>query len=149
MTPDRIEREIYIEAPVDVVWAVVTEPQHISRWFSDSVDLDLRPGGRAVLRWHESGHTAEGRVERVEPPHFFAFRWRLLEGSDVSDDTSTLVEFSLAPEGEATRLTVVESGFARLAAPDDETQRHFDEHRRGWESELRELVDYLGARSAP
>ena len=26
MVPDRIEREIVIDAPVDVVWAVVTEP---------------------------------------------------------------------------------------------------------------------------
>ena len=49
MVPQRIEREILIEAPVDVVWDVVTQPEHISRWFSDSVELDLRPGGRALL----------------------------------------------------------------------------------------------------
>ena len=27
---DRIERTILIDAPADVVWAVVTEPEHIS-----------------------------------------------------------------------------------------------------------------------
>jgi uncharacterized protein YndB with AHSA1/START domain len=45
LVPDRIEREIVIDAPVDVVWAVVTEPELISGWLSDSVELDLRPDG--------------------------------------------------------------------------------------------------------
>ena len=71
----RSEREILVAAPVEVVWAVVTEAEHISGWFSDAVELDLRPGGAARLRWDGSG-TFHGRVERVERPHFFSFRSR-------------------------------------------------------------------------
>ena len=148
MVPQRIEREILIHAPVDVVWAVVTEPEHISGWFSDSVDLDLRPGGRAVLHWNEYG-TVHGRVERVEPPRFFSFRWVVGPGPELAEDNSTLVEFSLSAEGESTRLTVVESGFRDLAGPDDEKQRHFDSHRRGWKLELGELAEYLVRKSEP
>ena len=81
MVPQWIEREIVIDAPVEVVWSVVTEPEHISRWFSDSADLDLRPGGRAVLHWNDFG-TVQGRVERVEPPHFFSFRWAVDPGRE-------------------------------------------------------------------
>jgi uncharacterized protein YndB with AHSA1/START domain len=147
MVPQRIEREILIHAPVDVVWAVVTEPEHVSRWFSDSVDLDLRPGGRAVLHWNEHG-TVNGRVERVEPPHFFSFRWVVGPGPELAEDNSTLVEFSLSAEGESTRLTVVESGFRDLAGSDDEKQRHFESHRRGWEHELGDLDDYVVRTSA-
>jgi uncharacterized protein YndB with AHSA1/START domain len=55
MVPQRIEREILIEAPVDIVWAVVTEAEHISSGCSDAVDLELRPGGRAVLHWDRYG----------------------------------------------------------------------------------------------
>jgi len=145
MVPQRIEREIVIDAPVDVVWAVVTEPRHISRWFSDSVDLDLRPGGKAVLRWN-GRDAVQGRVERVEPPHFFSFRWVLDHGPDVTEDNSTLVEFSLSAEGESTRLTVVESGFRDLAGPDDEKQRHVDGHQRGWALELGDLHGYVAQR---
>jgi uncharacterized protein YndB with AHSA1/START domain len=145
--PQRIEREILIHAPVDVVWAVVTEPEHISGWFSDSVDLDLRPGGRAVLHWKKHGSSVHGRVERVEPPHFFSFRWVLGSGSEFDQERSTLVEFSLSAEGESTRLTVVESGFRDLALPDDEKQRHFESHRRGWELELGELTEYIASKS--
>jgi uncharacterized protein YndB with AHSA1/START domain len=145
MVPQRIEREILIEAPVEVVWAVVTEPEHISGWFSDSIELDLRPGGQAVLHWDGHG-TVQGRVERVEPPRFFSFRWMVERGPEFAEDNSTLVEFSLRPEGDSTRLKVVESGFGDLAGPEDERQRHFDGHRQGWEKELGELDEYVGQR---
>lgn len=143
MVPDRIERQILIDAPVDVVWAVVTEPEHIAGWFSDSVEIDLRPGGRAVLVWNEHEGPVHGRIERVEPPRFFSFRWVVGAGPEVTDDNTTLVEFSLSAEGEGTRLTVVESGFAGLPEPDDEKLGHVDGHRHGWELELGELVAYL------
>jgi uncharacterized protein YndB with AHSA1/START domain len=145
-TPDRIEREILIDAPVDVVWAVVTEPEHISGWFSDSVELDLRPGGGAVFHWSKHGTAVPGRVERVEPPHFFSFRWVVGSGAELADANSTLVELSLSAEGDSTRLRVVESGFRGLAGPDDEKQQHFDGHRRGWDLELGELQEYLAHR---
>ena len=147
MVPERIRREILIDAPVDVVWAVVTEPEHISRWFSDSVELDLRPGGRAVLHWDGQG-TVHGRVERVEPPHVFSFRWVVprTPDADVAPGNSTLVEFRLASEGDRTRLTVVESGFADLALPEDARQQRFDGHDRGWDHELAQLVEHLGRR---
>jgi uncharacterized protein YndB with AHSA1/START domain len=148
MVSQRIEREILIDAPVEVVWAVVTEPAHISGWFSDSVTLDLRPGGEMVLHWDGYG-SVHGHVERVEPPHFFSFRWVVprTPGVDVAADNSTLVAFSLSAEGDATRLSVVESGFRDLAGPDDEKQGHVDSHRRGWELELGELEAYLGRRT--
>jgi uncharacterized protein YndB with AHSA1/START domain len=146
MVPQRIEREILIDAPVEVVWAVVTEPEHISRWFSDTVDLDLRPGGKAVLRWDDHG-AVNGRVERVEPPRFFSFRWVVGAGPDLADDNATLVEFSLSTEGDRTRLTVVESGFRDLAGPDEDKQGHVDAHRRGWELELGELDEYVAQRA--
>jgi len=35
MAADSVEREILIAASAEVVWGVITEPQQISRWFSD------------------------------------------------------------------------------------------------------------------
>ena len=148
MVPQRIEREILIDAPVAIVWAVVTEPKHISGWFSDAVELDLRPGGAAVLHWNDYG-AVHGRVERVEPPHFFSVRWVVprIPGAPVADGNSTLVEFTLSAEGDATRLRVVESGFRDLAGPEDENRAHVDGHRRGWELELGELQAYVAQRT--
>jgi uncharacterized protein YndB with AHSA1/START domain len=147
MVPQRIEREILIDAPIEVVWRVVTEPEHISGWFSDSIELELRPGGKATLRWDRRGEV-HGRVERVEPPRFFSFRWMVDPGVGPGEENWTLVEFSLSEEGsDSTRLKVVESGFRDLGVPDDEKQRHVDGHRRGWELELGQLEEYLRQRA--
>ena len=43
----------------------------------------------------------------------------------------------------ATRLTVVETGFAQL--PDDAYRKALDGNIEGWASELGELADYLDA----
>ena len=141
VVPDRISREVVIDAPPDVVWAIVTEPRHVARWFSDEAEIELRPGGAMLLTWH--GHGAyRAHVEAVEPPRRFAFRWLLREGFEPGEGTSTLVEFTLEPEGEGTRLRVVESGFERLAWAEDDKTRYADENARGWIRELDELRDY-------
>ena len=141
MVPDRIEREILIAAPLELVWAIVTEPEHVGRWFSDSAEIDLRPGGNAVFSWDGHG-PAYARIEKVEPPHTFAFRW-IRTGAEPHAGNATLVEFTLRAEGENTWLRVVETGFRELDWPEDERERYADENTRGWARELAELEDYL------
>ena len=34
-----IEREVLIEAPVEVVWRTITDPGQMSQWFADRVEL--------------------------------------------------------------------------------------------------------------
>ena len=141
VVPDSIAREIVIDAPPERVWAIVTEAQHIAGWFSDEVEIDLRPGGAMRLTWHRHG-SYTGRVETVDPPRTFAFRWLRREDAEGS----TLVVMTLTPEGDSTRLRVVESGFAGLAWPEDERARHADENRVGWGVELDELRAYAARR---
>ena len=142
MVPDRIEREVLIEAPVEVVWSIVTEAEHVGTWFSDSAEIDLRPGGKAVLTWDEHG-TFPGRIERVEPPRFISFRWARPAGAEPEEGNSTLVEFTLSPEGEGTRLQVVESGFSELDGTDEENAEYREGNVEGWQKELGELQEYV------
>jgi uncharacterized protein YndB with AHSA1/START domain len=141
MVPERIEREVLVEAPVDVVWAVVTEPSHVASWFGESAEIDLRPGGAALFTWEKHG-SAHARVERVEPPHVFSFRWARPLGAEPREGNSTLVEFTLAPEGEGTRLRVVESGFPALEGTEEEKTTYADGNTEGWAHELAELQAY-------
>jgi uncharacterized protein YndB with AHSA1/START domain len=141
VVPDRISREVVIDAPPEKVWAIVTEPRHVARWFSDEAEIDLRPGGAMLLTWH--GHGAyRGRVEAIEPPHRFAFRWLRREDNEPGAGTSTLVEFTLVREGARTRLRVVESGFQELRWAEEDKARYADENTHGWVLELNELRDY-------
>src|SRR5918999_5974720 len=98
----QIERETVIAAPVERVWQLLTEAEHIGSWFSDAgAEVDLRPGGAMVLRWAEHG-TARARIVDVEPPRRFSYRWAAIReqwGEEPDARNSTLVEFTLAPEG--------------------------------------------------
>ena len=139
MVPDRISREVVIDAAPEDVWAIVTEPRHVARWLSDEAEIDLRPGGAMLLTWH--GHGAyRARVETVDPPRAFAFRWLLREPGEPGD--GTLVRITLAPEGAGTRLRVVESGFQSLSWAEEDKSRYADENAQGWIRELDELRDY-------
>jgi uncharacterized protein YndB with AHSA1/START domain len=143
MSADRIERETYIEAPVDRVWEIVTQAEHVGRWFSDAgAEIDLRPGGAMTMTWEEHG-TVYGRVEAVEPPRLFAVRWGARIGDQPAEGNSTLVEFTLATEGEGTRLKVVESGFASLDVPEADRIAKVKDNTEGWQIELGHLADYV------
>jgi uncharacterized protein YndB with AHSA1/START domain len=143
MIPDQIEREIIINAPVDRVWAALTEPQHLGTWFGDSgAEVDLRPGGTLTITWKEYG-TARTTIERVEPKSFFSWRWTPGGIKDTTPDNTTLVEFSLVPEGAGTRLKVVESGFRNLKVTDEEKSQAFKDNTGGWQSEIDELRGYV------
>ena len=145
MSADQIERETVIAAPVDRVWALLTEAEHLGRWFGDSgAEIDLRPGGALSLSWERYG-TVRGRVVDVDAPGRFSYRWAVLReqfGSEPIEGNSTLVEFTLEAEGEGTRLRVVESGFATLDAPAETRDERIEDNRKGWGSELGELRDY-------
>jgi uncharacterized protein YndB with AHSA1/START domain len=136
--PDRIERTLELARPPGAVWAALTTAEGLGTWFGNDATVDLRPGGVIRLSWTD-GHAADLRVERVDEPTLFAFTWHV-EGLPEDDQRRTYVEFTLAPLGTGTRLTVVETGFAQL--PDSKA---FDSHTEGWTNELGELVDYLDA----
>jgi uncharacterized protein YndB with AHSA1/START domain len=145
MSVDQIERETTIAAPVERVWALLTESEHVGRWFGDAgAEIDLRPGGEIVMHWAEHG-TSRGRVEAVEPNRRFAYRWAPFRdpgGEEPVEGNSTLVEFTLSEEGDATRLRVVESGFAALACSDEQRAKNVASNTEGWTVELGELADY-------
>ncbi|MFE5571782.1 SRPBCC domain-containing protein [Amycolatopsis japonica] len=139
--PDRIERTVEIAHPPAKVWAALTTAEGLGTWFGNQASIDLRPGGDAEMKWDE-GHKAVMRVERVEEPEIFGFTWNIY-GLPDDDPRRTYVEFTLAPNGGGTRLTVVETGFSQL--PDDVHQVAFEGNTNGWAAELGELIEYLDA----
>jgi uncharacterized protein YndB with AHSA1/START domain len=146
MAPNRIEREITIAAPVERVWSVLTEAEHIGGWFADAgAEIELRPGGALVMSWEQHG-TTRARVETVEPPHRFAYRWTAhhAQGEEPAEGNSTLVEFTLAPADGSTRLRVVESGFGALATSDEQRKGNYDDNVGGWKQMLPRLDAYVG-----
>ncbi|MBO0803443.1 MAG: SRPBCC domain-containing protein [Nocardiopsaceae bacterium] len=131
-----IEREILIEAPAEVVWRTITEPDQITQWFADRVDLVVEPGAHGYMGFGDQGGPVV--VEAVEPPRRFSFRWNHPRDEEPVVGNSMLVEFTLTPEGlgpdggERTRLRVTESGHELRDWPEAEKRRYADEHLHGW-----------------
>jgi uncharacterized protein YndB with AHSA1/START domain len=146
VSADRIEREIDIDAPIDVVWAVITEPEHIKGWFTDDAELDVRQGGEGRFGWNviatNSKLVVNLRVERLDPPTFFSFRWHYPDGDEPTETNAPLVEFSLEARGDSTRLRLVERGLERIARSDEEKATYLAEHTRGWTVIVERLRDY-------
>ena len=132
---DTIERTIHIDAPVERVWTIVTEPEHIGTWFGDAGAS--RAGDTITMAWKEHGE-AELRIVQEDAPNRFAFRW------DANDPGigDTLVEFTLTPEASGTRVTVVESGWAELRTSPERQAELRDGNTRGWQAELGDLERY-------
>jgi uncharacterized protein YndB with AHSA1/START domain len=127
-----IERDVEIEAPMDVVWRTITEPDQIKRWFADRVELELKPGGMGYLAFGQNKGTAIV-VQTVDEPSRFSFWWNRPQDDDPTPETSVLVEFTLSVIGpERTRLRVVESGVERLSWSDGDKKDYAEDHRSGW-----------------
>jgi uncharacterized protein YndB with AHSA1/START domain len=132
---DTIEREIVIAAPLERVYAIVTQPEHMGAWFGDAGAE--RDGDTIRMRWAEHGE-AELRVVKEEPPHAFAYRWDANDAG-IGD---TLVEFTLTAEGDNTRLKVVESGWTKLNTSAERQSELREGNVGGWKHELGDLERY-------
>ena len=137
-----IQREVLIEAPVEVVWRTITEPDQMSQWFADRVELVIEPGAHGYMQFGDQGGPVV--VETVDPPTRFSFRWNHPHDEEPVVGNSMLVGFTLTPEGdERTRLRVVESGHELRDWTEAERQRYADEHQGGWGEFLDRLTSVL------
>ncbi|MEY8041829.1 SRPBCC family protein [Saccharopolyspora cebuensis] len=59
----------------DRVWAALTDPEQLSRWFPCSVEVDLREGGTLTLRFPGEPEPDVAVITELSPPSALAFTW--------------------------------------------------------------------------
>ncbi|AKU15247.1 SRPBCC domain-containing protein [Luteipulveratus mongoliensis] len=147
--PDAIEREVQIAAPIDRVWALVSEP---GWWINEGTirphKIEERDGGFAVTD-EEHGEFLVRLVDSQEP-HAISFGWLVngdaennSQNTDESNLVSTVTAFTLEEVDGGTRVRVVESGFATSDRAAEVRQRAYDENTEGWEIELKAAKSHL------
>jgi len=139
----RIEKTVEINAPIDRVWKLMTDPSELPRWWfsMESAELDLTPGGAMLLKWKKDEHgVSAGRVLEVREPAYFAWNWATRnDGTPPAPGEQTLVEFRLEEVGDVTRVTVNESGFEALTTPPEERMITLEGNTEGWT----QVLDHL------
>ncbi len=151
MEQGMIEREIFVDASPDVVFDVVSRPEHVREWWPDDARYDATAGSTgAIVFGRDSDATVVAlTVIDARPPHRFAFRWTHPAGRPAEAANSLLVTFELTASRGGTLLKMTESGFRELGWEAAVLEQQYREHAAGWDFYLPRLATYvagLGAR---
>ncbi|HET9141544.1 SRPBCC domain-containing protein [Actinophytocola sp.] len=135
-----IEREIHVDASPEVVFEVVSSPEHISQWWTDDAEFDTTPGAVGELVWGERAQVVPMTVVQAQPPRLFSFRW-CYPDDDPAD--ALLITFELTPSGRGTTIRLTETGFREKGWSAALLAEQYQEHCIGWDTYLPRLGDYL------
>lgn len=126
-----LERALSIDAPIEAVWAALTDAQELMNWFPPEAKVTPGAGGKMWMAWGDFW-SGECDIEVWEPPHH-------LRTSFDAGVARTAVDYYLERDGNATTLRLVHSGFGA----GDDWGTAYDGIRKGWRAELCSLRTYL------
>ena len=118
--PD-IEKNVTIAAPIEKVWAALTDPEAIAGWMGGPVKVDLKVGGGYTLF---EAATA-GAFTEIKKPETLEYTWRQNEWKKEWPDSVVRWELAAALGGAATRVRLTHNTF-----PNKEER---DGHDEGWD----------------
>jgi uncharacterized protein YndB with AHSA1/START domain len=141
-----IEREIFVDASPEVVFDVVSRPEHVQEWWPDEAAYEAAPGsaGEIVFGVRGAGGTVVSLdVVDVDPPRSFSFRWTHPAGAAPVAGNSLLVTFELTPSRGGTLLKMTETGFREMGWEAAVLEQQYREHVTGWDFYLPRIPPYV------
>ena len=139
MTDTPIIKTVILKAPPEKVWAFLTVPEKLARWFHETDRPIDKQGTDFVWYSHDTG-TADrkmmwGRVLEAVPPtrlvHTFTHEW--IEGLE------TTVTWELTPLKGGTQLKLTHEGLEKR----EDQIGALGDHDKGWDSHLTRLRDVI------
>ena len=141
-----LEREIYVEASPEVVFEVVSNPEHLKEWWPDDARYEPAPGSAGEIVFGDrdaGGKVVPFTVVASAPPRTFSFRWTHPAGEVAAEGNSLLVTFDLTPSGDGTLLRMTETGFRELGWEAAVLEEQYQDHCTGWDFFLPRLTPYV------
>jgi len=155
---DRIEKKIFLRAPLKRVWRALTDSKEFGTWFGVKFEGPFVPGAPvrgvivttavdpqvAAAQKPYEGQPFEIAIEQMEPERLFSFRWHphvVDPAVDYSAEPTTLIVFTLEQEADGVMLTVSESGFDRI--PLARRAKAFTANEQGWGMVVKLIEAYL------
>jgi uncharacterized protein YndB with AHSA1/START domain len=140
-----IERELRIDATPEVVYEVISSPEHLREWWPDGAEFDPVPGATGAITFGDptapDAAIVPLTVLEADPPRRFAFRWAYDDGP-ATETNSFLVTFDLVASGGGTLLRFKETGFRERGWEAAVLEEAYLDHVRGWDHFLPRLVTY-------
>jgi len=141
-----IERQIYVQASPEVVFEVVSSPDHLRQWWPDEAQYEPVPGSTGEIVFGDrsaGGQAVAFTVVDAQPPRTFSFRWTHPTGEPAVAGNSLLVIFDLTPSRGGTLLKMTESGFREMGWEAAVLEQQYQEHVTGWDFYLPRLAPYV------
>jgi len=148
MEQNRIEKHIDLKAPPSRVWKALTDYKEFGQWFGVKLEGPFSVGktvaGKLTYPGYEHMQWAVD-VKEMEPERIFSFTWHpyaIDAAVDYSQETPTLVAFTLEAAGSGTHLVVTESGFDKI--PANRRLEAFRMDEEGWIEQMENIAKYVG-----
>lgn len=156
--PDTIRKEIVLNAPLDKVWAAISDATQFGQWFGMTLDgpfvagqpitgyitpTVVDPEVAEMQRPHE-GKRVSLTVGDIQPKTLFQLRWHpfaIDPDTDYSSEPMTLITFALKEVDGGTHLTLTESGFDNI--PVERRFKAFEANDGGWAKQMELIEGYL------
>lgn len=142
-----IEREILVEASPEIVFQVITSPDHLKEWWPDEAVIEAVPGAVGELvfgdRSSPDAHIPAVTVVDARPPRLFSFRWVYPEGETPGSDNSLLVSFELTASEGGTLVRMTETGFREKGWGAAVLEEQYRDHCNGWDHFIPRLGAYV------
>jgi len=107
MKPLVVEQEYYYEASPQKVFAALTKPKKLVRWFLNDAKIKPKEGSGYTFTW-EGGTSHTGKVKKVVPDRTLILTWPDRIKGKLYE---TEVTFALRRKGDGTILKVTHTGF--------------------------------------
>ena len=130
------------DAPIELVWEAITDPDHVAHWFGpegfetprESIEIDLRIGGRYDLEMVMGGspHPVRYTIAELDPPRLLVLTSPPMPEVGTHEETVTRIE--LEDLGETTRMTLSDGPYEQPGPAES-----------GWNGALTKLEARLGA----
>ena len=135
------ENSVTVHAPLSMVVEALTSADKLQRYFPTRVETDPRAGGPFRFAWEfadaSQNGTQIGKFLDVSPETRVSYTWE----AKPAPAPLTTVTFTLAPEGDGTRVGLAHTGFG--AGEEGKAAR--DHHAGPWDFYLANLKSYLEA----
>jgi uncharacterized protein YndB with AHSA1/START domain len=145
---DTIEKSILLSAAPDRVWRALSDAAEFGRWFRAEVTGEMRAGatlgcrslypGTEHMRW-------DMHIRVMEPNCRLVWDWPAFDPrafpGDPDSGARLTVEIAIAPEGDGTRLTLTERGFADL--PEGPALAVWQRNEGGWTMQLDNIAAHV------
>ncbi len=157
--PDAIRKEIVLKAPLDKVWAAISDPAQFGTWFGICFDAPvftpdtpitghIRPTAVdpdvAEAQKPYEGTPVSFSVGEIRPKTLFQLRWHpyaIDKDKDYSAEPMTLITFALREVDGGVHLTLTESGFENI--PLERRAQAFEMNDGGWTAQMKLIEAYL------